>query len=76
MGWNIVDMSAENRDLLGINVNAAYNPQCEMRFRHMNNTVVAAAFVDGHVESRLIGSVIAKDICLNGVTPTAAAPGQ
>jgi prepilin-type processing-associated H-X9-DG protein len=36
-----------------------------MRFRHLNNTTVNALFVDGHVESRRLGDVRAKDICLN-----------
>jgi len=37
--------------------------QCEMRFRHMNNTTANLLFVDGHVEPRLIGQVYAKDLC-------------
>jgi prepilin-type N-terminal cleavage/methylation domain-containing protein/prepilin-type processing-associated H-X9-DG protein len=36
-----------------------------MRFRHLKNTTCNFLFVDGHVESRLLGSVAAKDICLN-----------
>jgi len=38
---------------------------CEMRFRHMNNKAANFLFVDGHVDSRQIGQVIAKDICVN-----------
>jgi prepilin-type processing-associated H-X9-DG protein/prepilin-type N-terminal cleavage/methylation domain-containing protein len=38
---------------------------CEMRFRHLNNTTCNILFCDGHVESRLLGSVFAQDICLN-----------
>ncbi len=38
---------------------------CEMRFRHMGNTTANFLFCDGHVESRVIGTVVAKDICLN-----------
>jgi prepilin-type processing-associated H-X9-DG protein/prepilin-type N-terminal cleavage/methylation domain-containing protein len=37
----------------------------EMRFRHMNNTTANFLFCDGHVESRVLGTVVAKDICLN-----------
>jgi prepilin-type N-terminal cleavage/methylation domain-containing protein/prepilin-type processing-associated H-X9-DG protein len=37
----------------------------EMRFRHMGNTVGDFLFCDGHVESRALGTVVAKDICLN-----------
>lgn len=69
-------LQQENKDLFGLNTNSSYNPQCEMRFRHMNNTVVNALFVDGHVESRVIGTVVAKDVCLNGTLPTAPPPGQ
>ena len=36
-----------------------------MRFRHMNNTVCNFLFCDGHVASRTIGTVIARDVCLN-----------
>jgi prepilin-type processing-associated H-X9-DG protein/prepilin-type N-terminal cleavage/methylation domain-containing protein len=44
--------------------------QCEMRFRHLNNTTANLLFVDGHVEPRQIGQVFAKDLCVN-VTWTA-----
>jgi prepilin-type N-terminal cleavage/methylation domain-containing protein/prepilin-type processing-associated H-X9-DG protein len=36
-----------------------------MRFRHMNNTTVNALYVDGHVESKVLGQVVAKDVCAN-----------
>jgi prepilin-type processing-associated H-X9-DG protein/prepilin-type N-terminal cleavage/methylation domain-containing protein len=36
-----------------------------MRFRHINNTTANFLFVDGHVESRKLGQVYARDICLN-----------
>jgi prepilin-type N-terminal cleavage/methylation domain-containing protein/prepilin-type processing-associated H-X9-DG protein len=52
---------AENMD----NINPAWNSACDMRYRHMDNTVVNVLFVDGHAEDRLIGSVLVKDICLN-----------
>jgi prepilin-type N-terminal cleavage/methylation domain-containing protein/prepilin-type processing-associated H-X9-DG protein len=42
---------------------------CDMRYRHMANTTLNALFVDGHVESRQIGDVRAKDVCTNMVTP-------
>jgi len=35
----------------------------EMRFRHMNNKAANFLFLDGHVDSKLIGSVVASDIC-------------
>lgn len=37
----------------------------EMRFRHMGNTTANFLFCDGHVETRILGTVVAKDICLN-----------
>jgi prepilin-type N-terminal cleavage/methylation domain-containing protein len=37
----------------------------DMRFRHMNNTTCNFLFCDMHADSRLIGSVLSKDICLN-----------
>jgi prepilin-type processing-associated H-X9-DG protein len=39
--------------------------QCEMRFRHMNNTTANLLFVDGHVEPRVIGQVYVEDLCVN-----------
>jgi prepilin-type N-terminal cleavage/methylation domain-containing protein/prepilin-type processing-associated H-X9-DG protein len=36
-----------------------------MRFRHMNNTVMNAVFADGHVESRVIGTVMVREICMD-----------
>lgn len=36
-----------------------------MRFRHMNNTAANFLFVDGHVESRMLGTVVARDVCMN-----------
>ena len=37
--------------------------QCEMRFRHMNNTTCNILFADGHVTPYVIGSVNAKMLC-------------
>ena len=38
---------------------------CNMRFRHMNDTMGNFLFLDGHVESRALGTVKARDICMN-----------
>jgi type II secretory pathway pseudopilin PulG len=35
-----------------------------MRFRHMNNTVLNALCVDGHVENRSVGTFMVLDICI------------
>jgi prepilin-type processing-associated H-X9-DG protein/prepilin-type N-terminal cleavage/methylation domain-containing protein len=43
------------------------SPVNTMRFRHMNNSSVNALFVDGHVESRPLGTVIARDVCVNAL---------
>jgi len=43
----------------------------DQRYRHMENTVMNALFVDGHVDSMPIGSVYARNICLNPVLPDA-----
>jgi prepilin-type N-terminal cleavage/methylation domain-containing protein/prepilin-type processing-associated H-X9-DG protein len=63
-------LRSENEDILSVDFNNA----ADMRFRHMNNTTCNVLFVDGHVESKLLGSVLAKDICLNPVTPYGTAP--
>jgi len=36
-----------------------------LRFRHMNNTRLAALCVDGHVDTRAVGDVKIKDIFTN-----------
>jgi prepilin-type N-terminal cleavage/methylation domain-containing protein/prepilin-type processing-associated H-X9-DG protein len=36
-----------------------------MRFRHMQNSTGNFCFGDGHVESRKLGEVLVKDICMN-----------
>lgn len=38
---------------------------CWMRFRHNNNTTANFLYVDGHVESKRLGEVVARDICVN-----------
>jgi len=38
---------------------------CNMRFRHMGNTTANSLFADGHVESRVLGTVVAMDVCMN-----------
>lgn len=45
---------------------------CNMRFRHLNNTAVNILFMDGHVESRLlgVGCVVAREICCNATIPS------
>ncbi len=37
--------------------------QCEMRFRHLNNTTCNILFMDGHVTPYAIGQVTAKMLC-------------
>jgi hypothetical protein len=37
----------------------------DMRFRHLNDTACNILFGDMHVDSRMIGTVVAKDICMN-----------
>jgi type II secretory pathway pseudopilin PulG len=36
-----------------------------LRFRHMNNTTLAALCLDGHVETRKVGEVLRRDIYTN-----------
>jgi prepilin-type processing-associated H-X9-DG protein len=64
-------LAYENQD----DMNTAYSAVCAMRFRHMANTTGNMLFVDGHVESRVLGTVVAKDISVNSITPFAAGPG-
>jgi prepilin-type N-terminal cleavage/methylation domain-containing protein/prepilin-type processing-associated H-X9-DG protein len=65
-------LAYENAD----NINPATNwlPTCAMRFRHMNNTTGSMLFVDGHVESRVLGTVLAKDISVNSTAQPAQGP--
>jgi prepilin-type processing-associated H-X9-DG protein/prepilin-type N-terminal cleavage/methylation domain-containing protein len=61
-------LNAVNHDFIGTNTNYGglhgYDA-CDMRFRHMGNKICNALFCDGHVEGKLLGTVIAKDICVN-----------
>lgn len=52
-----------------------YASICAMRFRHMNNTTVNALFIDGHVESRVLFTVTAKDVSVTTSTSWGPAPG-
>jgi prepilin-type N-terminal cleavage/methylation domain-containing protein/prepilin-type processing-associated H-X9-DG protein len=54
-------LTASNVDV--VNTGSTYIPY--MRFRHMNNSRGNFLFVDGHVESRALGDVYARDICMN-----------
>jgi hypothetical protein len=49
-----------NIDLVNI-----FSWQSHLRFRHKNNTMLAALCADGHVETRRVGEVMVKDICTN-----------
>jgi len=70
--WKGKDAEAQNVDLPCVtylnkdNTDSldGYDSLCNMRFRHMNNTTVNALFVDGHVESRRLLQVTAKDISI------------
>ena len=57
---------AENIDY--INTSTGWDTASDQRYRHMNNSMMNVMFVDGHVESRQIGSVYAIDVCLNPLT--------
>jgi len=52
-------LQSENKEAFGSWCN------CDMRFRHMNNTEANFLFLDGHVEARQLGDVYAKDICVS-----------
>lgn len=63
-------LKLENMDVTGSTYNGFGGwDVCNMRFRHLNNTTCNFLFVDSHVESRVIGTVRAKDICMNPASP-------
>jgi prepilin-type N-terminal cleavage/methylation domain-containing protein/prepilin-type processing-associated H-X9-DG protein len=63
-----------NKDITNPSDNyASFN---NMRFRHMNNTTLNALFIDGHVESRKLLQVLAKDVSIQTSTSWGTAPGQ
>lgn len=39
--------------------------QCPIRYRHVKNQYTPVVFFDGHVESRKIGSIKVREICIN-----------
>jgi len=66
-----------NVDCYNVNDYSEFNGDVSlaMRFRHMNNTTGNFLFVDGHVESRVIGDVRAKDIAVNPTLPSGPGAG-
>jgi prepilin-type N-terminal cleavage/methylation domain-containing protein/prepilin-type processing-associated H-X9-DG protein len=46
-------------------VGSGERDNADMRFRHLNNSACNILFGDFHVDSRMIGTVTAQDICLN-----------
>ncbi|HUB27154.1 MAG TPA: prepilin-type N-terminal cleavage/methylation domain-containing protein [Tepidisphaeraceae bacterium] len=70
--YNVLQASlkAQNEDIFNI----YYNNAADMRFRHLNNTTGNMLFGDGHVESRLLGTVIARDVCMNPKQPFGPPP--
>ena len=74
-GVPLNDLKYENVDWTGAGNSTSDNGgefECEMRFRHLNNTTANFLFVDGHVDSRQIGQVHTKDLCVNVIWP----PGE
>jgi len=57
---SMAGLRSSNRDLA---VDSWRGPA--MRFRHMRNTAGNFLFADGHVDSRKLGEVLVKDICMN-----------
>jgi prepilin-type N-terminal cleavage/methylation domain-containing protein/prepilin-type processing-associated H-X9-DG protein len=63
-----------NQDIT--NPRDSYDSLCNMRFRHMNNTTVNALFIDGHVESRTLLQVVARDVSITMSPAWTVAPGK
>jgi prepilin-type N-terminal cleavage/methylation domain-containing protein/prepilin-type processing-associated H-X9-DG protein len=63
----------ENQD--DFNPNDNYASMCAMRFRHMGNTTGNFLFVDGHVESRTLLTVTAKDVSITTNLGWSPGPG-
>jgi prepilin-type processing-associated H-X9-DG protein len=69
-GVTLSYLKLENMDALSTTYNGfGGTDSCNMRFRHMNNSTCNFLFVDGHVASRAIGTVVAQDICMNPASP-------
>jgi hypothetical protein len=56
--WNI-DISSDV-GISGLDYFATH-----LRFRHENNTTLNALCVDGHVETRTVGTFMVLDVCIN-----------
>ena len=69
-GDTIASLKSENVDYF-----AGYDNAADMRFRHNNNTSCNGLFIDGHCESRHLGSVLGRDILVNAPGVYASAPG-
>ena len=58
-------LKAANTDFWGTTYNGPGGFDVNyMRFRHMGNTTADFLFLDGHVEPRVLGTVLAQDICV------------
>lgn len=45
--------------------NTAWDWKNFMRYRHMNNTSINVLYADGHVDSRKLGEIMRKELCVN-----------
>lgn len=59
-GVTVSEIRKNNRDV--ITTADKYTPPCQMRFRHIKNTTVNLLALDGHVDSRQVGTVLQRDI--------------
>jgi len=54
----------ENVDVITSDAPPTDDFNTHLRFRHMNNTKMNALCVDGHVETRDVGTFMVLDICI------------
>ncbi|MDB5326623.1 MAG: xcpT 4 [Phycisphaerales bacterium] len=59
-GVTLSEIRKNNRD--AVTTSDKYTPPCQMRFRHIKNTTANLLALDGHVDSRQLGTVIQRDI--------------
>ncbi|MGD0137994.1 MAG: prepilin-type N-terminal cleavage/methylation domain-containing protein [Tepidisphaeraceae bacterium] len=71
-------LQTENIDAASQDDPNQWQGECDnaMRFRHMSNTLANFLYVDGHVESKVIGQVRAKDISANLALPLGTGPAS
>lgn len=63
--WSGASMATAINTIKAWNKDFQEEKACNMRYRHMDNTRMNVLYADGHVESKAIGELLRRDLCVN-----------